>query len=148
MDDTRRPKCVMFRELMESARCVEVRGGPGKRVDGVCPGRPQSFGYQHRPVKWAIVAKDEWEWRNRSLEHFMAKQIAAEKARPGLRYAVLVCPKRGSTIGESGDTTISSPGRSTKQPLPGIGLHDPLHGRQACPEFIAFDQEVGQICLR
>ena len=27
-------------------------------------------------------------------------------------------------------------------------LHDPLHGRQACPEFIAFDQGVGQICSR
>ena len=24
----------------------------------------------------------------------------------------------------------------------------PLHGRQTCPEFIAFDQGVGQICLR
>ena len=35
---------------------------------------------------------------------------------------------RGSTIGEGGDTTISSPGRSPKQPLLGIGLHDPLHG--------------------
>ena len=55
---------------------------------------------------------------------------------------------RGSTIGEGGDTTILSPGRSTKQPLPGMRLHDPLHGRQACPEFIAFDQGVGQICPR
>ena len=55
---------------------------------------------------------------------------------------------RGSTIGEGGDTTISSPGRSPKQPLPGMRLHDPLHGRQACPEFIAFDQGVGQICPR
>ena len=55
---------------------------------------------------------------------------------------------RGSTIGEGGDTTISSPGRSPKQSLPGMRLHDPLHGRQACPEFIAFDQGVGQICPR
>ena len=55
---------------------------------------------------------------------------------------------RGSTIGRGGDTTISSPGRSPKQPLPGMRLHDPLHGRQACPEFIAFDQGVGQICPR
>ena len=39
-------------------------------------------------------------------------------------------------IGEGGDTTIPSPGRSPKQPLPGIGLQDPLHGRQACPEYI------------
>ena len=27
-----------------------LRGGPGKRVDGVIPGRPQSFRHQHRPV--------------------------------------------------------------------------------------------------
>ena len=56
--------------------------------------------------------------------------------------------RRGSTIKEGGDTTISSPGRSPKQFLPGIGLHDPLHDRQARPEFIAFDQGVGQICPR
>ena len=55
---------------------------------------------------------------------------------------------RGSTIGEGGDTTISSPGKSPKQPLPGKELHDPLHGRQACPEFIAFDQGVGKKCPR
>ena len=35
---------------------------------------------------------------------------------------------------------ILSPGRSPKQPLPKMRLHDPLHYRQACPEFIAFDQ--------
>ena len=55
---------------------------------------------------------------------------------------------RGSAVGEGGDTTILSPGRSLKQPLPEIGLHDPLHGQQACPEFIAFDKGFGQICLR
>ena len=27
-----------------------------------------------------------------------------------------------------------------------ITIRDLLHGRQACPEFIAFDQGVGQIC--
>ena len=43
---------------------------------------------------------------------------------------------------------ILSPGRSPKQHLPGIGLHDPLYGRQACPEFVTFDQGVGQICPR
>ena len=46
------------------------------------------------------------------------------------------------------DTTIPSPGRSPKQPLPGIGLHDPLHGRQACPEFNSLYQGVGQISPR
>ena len=44
------------------------------------------------------------------------------------------------TIGGGEDTTIPSPGRSPKQPLPGIGLHDPLHGRQACPEFNSVHQ--------
>ena len=56
--------------------------------------------------------------------------------------------KRGSMIGEGGDRMISSPGRSPKQPLPKIGLHDLQDGRQACPKFIAFDQGVGQICPR
>ena len=51
----------------------------------------------------------------------------------------------GSTIGEDGDTTISSPGRSPKKSLPGMRLHGLLHGLQACPEIIAFDQGVGQI---
>ena len=31
--------------------------------------------------------------------------------------------KSVSTIGRGGDTTISSPERSSKQPIPGIGLH-------------------------
>ena len=53
-----------------------------------------------------------------------------------------------STIGEGGDTTIPSPGRSPKHTLPGIGLHDPLHGQQACPESNSFHQGVGQICPR
>ena len=35
------------------------------------------------------------------------------------------------------------PGEITKQPLPGMRLHNPLHGQQACPEFIVFDQRVG-----
>ena len=40
------------------------------------------------------AAQDEGEWRRtaeQGAEHFMAKWIAAEKARVGLRYAV-VCP--------------------------------------------------------
>ena len=32
----------------------------------------------------------------------------------------------------------SVPERSPKQPLPGIGLHDSLHGRQAYPELNSF----------
>ena len=47
-----------------------------------------------------------------------------------------------------GNTTILSLGRSPKQPLPGIGLHKPLHGRQACPKFKLFHQGTGQISPR
>ena len=52
------------------------------------------------------------------------------------------------TIEGGGDRTILSPGKSPKQPLTGIGLHDPLHGQQACPEFNSFHQGVGHISLR
>ena len=43
---------------------------------------------------WTTAAQDEREWRRtaeRGKERFVAKWIAAEKARAGLRYAV-VCP--------------------------------------------------------
>ena len=49
-------------------------------------------------------------------------------------------------LGGGGDTSIPSPGWSPEQPLPRIGLHDPLHGLQACPEFNSAYQGVGQIC--
>ena len=47
MEDTRLPKCVMFGETVGGAGCV---GGEGKRVDGVFPGRSQSFRHQRRPM--------------------------------------------------------------------------------------------------
>ena len=47
MEDKRLPKCVMFGELVGGAGCV---GRAGKRVDGVFPGRSQSFQCQRRPV--------------------------------------------------------------------------------------------------
>ena len=53
-----------------------------------------------------------------------------------LYVCTYVCMYEGSTIGEDGDTTISSPGRSPKQPLlglPGMRIHDALHDRQVFP---------------
>ena len=44
--------------------------------------------------QWTTAAQDEGEWRRtaeQGAEYFMAKWIAAEEARAGLRYAV-VCP--------------------------------------------------------
>ena len=40
--------------------------------------------------QWTTAAQDEGEWR-RAAEHFMAKWIAVEKAKAGLRHGV-VCP--------------------------------------------------------
>ena len=44
--------------------------------------------------QWTSAAQDEGEWcrtAEQAAEHFMAKWIAADKARAGLRHAV-VCP--------------------------------------------------------
>ena len=44
--------------------------------------------------QWTTAAQDDGEWRRtaeQGAEHYMAKWIAAEEARAGLRHAV-VCP--------------------------------------------------------
>ena len=44
--------------------------------------------------QWMTAAQDEGEWRRTAkpgADNFMAKRIAAKKAKAGLRYAV-VCP--------------------------------------------------------
>ena len=51
--------------------------------------------------EWTTAAQDEGEWRRTAghgTEHLMAKWIATEKAKAGLRHAV-VCPNvTGSTV--------------------------------------------------
>ena len=72
-----------------------LRGGAGKRVNGISPGRPQRFSYQRRPVVDDCSSPGRGEIAQdggtKGAERFMAKWIAAEKARAGLRHAV-VCP--------------------------------------------------------
>ena len=88
MEDTRLPKCVMFAELVGRAGCV----GSGKSVDEVSPGRPQSFRFQRRPVNDCSPGHGEGEWckaTEQGAQRFMAKRIAAEKARAGVRHAVV-----------------------------------------------------------
>ena len=49
--------------------------------------------------QWTAEAQGEGEWRRmaeQGAEYFMATWIAAEKARAGLRYAV-VCPEKVRT---------------------------------------------------
>ena len=89
MDDTRLPKCMMFVELVRGAGCVR---GQGKEWMGCFLDDLRAFGIN--ADQWTTAAQDEGEWRKtaeQGAEHFMAKWIAAEEARAGLRHAV-VCP--------------------------------------------------------
>ena len=89
MEDTRLPKCMMFVELVGGAGCM---GGQKKEW-------MRCFLDDLRALdidadQWTTAAQDEGEWRRtaeQGAEHFMAKWITAEKAKAGLRYAV-VCP--------------------------------------------------------
>ena len=67
-------------------------GGPGKRGVGYFLDDLRAFGIN--ADQWTTAAQDEREWRRmveQGAEHFMAKWIAAEKVKAGLRHAV-VCP--------------------------------------------------------
>ena len=85
MEDTRLPKCLMFGELVGGAGCV---GGQEKEWMGCYLDDLRAFGIH--ADQWTTAAQDEGEWR-RTAEYFLSKWIAAEKARAGLRHAV-VCP--------------------------------------------------------
>ena len=89
MEDTRLPKCVMFGELLGGAGCV---GGQEKEWMGCFLDDLRAFGIN--ADQWTTATQDEGKWRRttrQGAEHFMAKWIAAEKAKAGLRHAV-VCP--------------------------------------------------------
>ena len=92
-EDTRllKSKCVIFGELVGGAGCVEWQGNEwmGRFLDDLI-----IFGINADP--WTTAAQDEGGWRKTAEqgdERFMAKWIAAEKVRAGLRHAVVVqCP--------------------------------------------------------
>ena len=89
MEDKRLPKCVMFGELVGGAGCV---GGQEKKWMGCFLDDLKAFGINAK--QWTTAAQDEGEWPRTAEQgagHFMAKWIAAEEARAGLRHAV-VCP--------------------------------------------------------
>ena len=62
-----------------------LRRGSGKRVDGVLPGRPQSFRYQRLPVD------DCSPGRGRMAQDGGTRSGTFQKARAGLWHTV-VCP--------------------------------------------------------
>ena len=74
---------------MGSAGCV---GGQEKEWMGCFPDDLRAFDIN--ADQWTTAVQDKGEWRRtaeRGAEHFTAKWIAAEKAKTGLRHAV-VCP--------------------------------------------------------
>ena len=88
MEDTRLPKCVMFGEMVGGGLC----GGPGKRVHGVFPGRPQSFRHQRRPVDDCSPGRGGMAQNGRTRGGtFRGKMGRCRKTKARLRHAV-VCP--------------------------------------------------------
>ena len=89
MEDKRLSKCVIFGELVGGAGCV---GGQEKEWMGCFLDDLRAFGIN--ADQWTTAAQDEGGCRRtaeQGAEHFMAKWIAAEKTKAGLRHAV-VCP--------------------------------------------------------
>ena len=85
----RLPKYVMFGELVGGVGCV---GGQEKEWMECFLDDLRAFGIN--ADQWTTAAQDERGWRRtaeQGSDHFMAKWIAAEVARAGLRHAV-VCP--------------------------------------------------------
>ena len=70
------------------------------------------------PISAAIKERDGQSYEIRKITITLPLEVKTSLAQ--------LHPSR-STIETGGDTTIPSPGRSPKQPLPGIGLHNPLY---------------------
>ena len=89
MEDTRLPKGLMFGELVGGACCV---GGQKSEWMWCFLDDLRAFGIN--ADQWTTAAQDEGEWRRTAEQgagHFIAKWITAEKAKTGLRHAV-ICP--------------------------------------------------------
>ena len=87
MEDTRLPKCVMFGKMVGGAGCV---GGQEKEWIGCFLDNLRAFGIN--ADQWTTAAQDAGKWRRtgkQGAEHFMAKLIAAENTKAGLRHAVV-----------------------------------------------------------
>ena len=89
MENTRLPKCVMIGELVGGAGCVR---GQEKEWMGCFLDDLRAFGIN--ADQWTTAVQDEGKWRRaaeQGADHFVAKWIAAAKAKAGLRHSVL-CP--------------------------------------------------------
>ena len=87
MEDTRLPKCAIFGEMVGGAGCV---GDQEKEWMGCFLDDVRAFGVN--VDQWTTAAQDEGGWRRtaeQGAEHCTAKWIVAEKAKAGLRHAVV-----------------------------------------------------------
>ena len=95
MEDTRLPKCVMFGEIVGGPGCV---GGQKKEWMGCFLDDLRAFGIN--ADQWTAAVQDEGEWcrtAEQGARRFMAKWIAADKARATLRHAVVYPNVTGRT---------------------------------------------------
>ena len=86
MEDTRLPKCVMLGELVGGAGCVGARKKSGWGVSWRTSELSAST-----PISGRLQPRTRGNGAEQRAQHFMAKWIVAEKAKAGLRHAV-VCP--------------------------------------------------------
>ena len=95
MEDSRLLKCVMFGKLLRGTGCV---GGQEKEWLGYFLDDLRAFGIN--ADQWTTAAQDEGELRrtaDQEAEHFMAKWIAAGKAKAGRRHTVVCLNVTGRT---------------------------------------------------
>ena len=100
MKETRLPKCEMFGEMVGGAGCV---GGQEKDWMGCFLDDLRAFGIN--ADQWTAAAQDEGKWprtAEQGAEHFITKWIAEEKAKAGLRHAVVCMPERDTKDQEEG----------------------------------------------
>ena len=96
MEGARLPKCVMFGKIVGGEGCV---GGQEKEWMGCFLDDLKAFGIN--ADQWTTAAQRWRRTAEQGAERFMAKWITAEKARAGLRHAV-VCPNvTGRTKGRT-----------------------------------------------
>ena len=100
IEDTRLPNCVMFGEMVGARAAWGARKKSGWGVSWTTSDPSFGINADH----WTIAARGEGEWRRtteQGAECFMANWITAEKAKAGLRYAIVCMSERdGKDKGE------------------------------------------------
>ena len=79
-----------MRDVLRNGGGASCVGGQEKEWMGCFLDDPRAFGIS--ADQWTTAAQDEGEWRRtaeQGVEHFMAKWIDTEKAKAGLRHAVV-----------------------------------------------------------